>query len=540
MIRENLERHFNFSSFLPGQEDVIKVILAGKDVVALMPTGGGKSLCFQLPSIIKQKLTVVVSPLIALMKDQVDALQARGIPAGFLNSSQDPIESDRVMAYLRSGQIKILYIAPERLQNRKFVNFVSDLDIDFLAVDEAHCVSQWGHDFRPDYLLIKDFVNNLKTRPTIGAFTATATSEVRDDIVKNLELNEPQVFVRGFDRPNLKFFVQKNLGQNQRKEEVGRIIKTQRGSGIVYAISRKETEQMAEYLNEQGIRAVAYHAGMNKIERSKIQDYFMENRYKVIVATIAFGMGVDKADIRFVIHAGMPSTLESYYQEAGRAGRDGEDAYCILLHSGRDGALHKFFIKKSREEMERQKKPYEEIRRICNIKYDRLEKINNYVESVACRRKAILNYFSDPSAELMDDCEGCDICLDFKWENATPKYSRKKTSNRPKELITNTVMETVKLYQKDYEPEKIAKIRSLGVRTVFSHLARWYEDGGDFYIRKFVSEDNEAEVKRVVDEFGDIFNIEKLKPIKEKVSDAITYEQIKLVMAGLRRKAKNI
>jgi len=355
-LEQHLEKYFNHTSFRSGQEEIIGAFLSGRDVVALLPTGGGKSLCFQLPALINNNLTVVISPLIALMKDQVDGLRARGIGAVFINSSLGWDETQKALAEIKAGNIKLLYVAPERLANERLISALREADVGFVAVDEAHCVSQWGHDFRPDYLAIKDFINSLKIRPTVGAFTATATPEVKDDIIKNLGLRDPQVFIRGFDRPNLKFFAQKNLKGRQRQEEVSRIIKTQPGSGIVYTISRKETEEMASFLSANNISSVAYHAGLEKAARTRIQNDFMENRFKVIVATIAFGMGVDKADIRFVIHAGMPSTLEGYYQEAGRAGRDGEPAYCILLHSKRDFGLHNYFIRQSWTEMKEQGK----------------------------------------------------------------------------------------------------------------------------------------------------------------------------------------
>lgn len=529
----HLQKHFNFSSFRPGQEEIVKNIIDGKDVVALMPTGGGKSLCFQLPSIISGKLTVVISPLIALMKDQVDSLNARGIPAVFINSSLDPSEVGKVIDGVKSGKVKLLYVAPERLSNPRFKGVFSDLEVDFLAIDEAHCVSQWGHDFRPDYMKIRDFINGLKNRPAVGAFTATATPEVRDDIVKNLALNNPKVFVRGFDRPNLKFFVQAGLKKNQRKEEVLRIIKTLPGSGIVYTISRKETEAMADFLNDNNITAIAYHAGMPGARRTGVQNDFMENKYKVIVATIAFGMGVDKADVRFVLHCGMPSTLEGYYQEAGRAGRDGEKAFCILLQSGRDNSLHHFFIRKSKEEMLRQGKSWDEISAIMDVKYRKLDRIKEYVETSTCRRKVILEYFADPDLEnYQDNCGGCDVCMNYKWDNAAaPRQTQGKRKKR-REQVSNTIMETIKLYKQDYTPEQIAKARSLGVTTIYTHLINWYLEGGNLEIEKFVTKDEESQILNAMAKVEDY---QRLSPIKEHLPEDISYEKIKLVVAKIQR-----
>jgi len=346
-------------------------------------------------------------------------------------------------------------------------------------------------------------------------------------------LRDPQVFIRGFDRPNLKFFAQKDLKGRQRQEEVSRIIKTQPGSGIVYTISRKETEEMASFLSANGIGSAAYHAGLEKFARTRIQNDFMENRFKVIVATIAFGMGVDKADIRFVIHAGMPSSLEGYYQEAGRAGRDGEQAYCILLHSKRDFGLHNYFISQSWSEMKQQGKTYGEIERVVNIKYDRLNKMNQYLESTQCRRKTILQYFSDPDiGQLPQNCGGCDVCLNFKWENATP-YKRKERLTKERGGLSDTVKETAGLYQKGLKPEQIAKARSLGVTTIFTHLAVWYQAGGGFNFADFVSPEAERQIMIAINKIG---NTERLSPIKDILPPSIGYEQIRFVAAKLKRK----
>ncbi|OGH71753.1 MAG: hypothetical protein A2921_00115 [Candidatus Magasanikbacteria bacterium RIFCSPLOWO2_01_FULL_43_20b] len=532
-VEHYLEKYFNHASFRPGQKEIIDAFMAGRDVVALLPTGGGKSLCFQLPAVLNNNFTIVVSPLIALMKDQVDGLRVRGIGAVFFNSSLSWDETEKALAEIKAGKVRLLYVAPEGLSNQRLASALKDVNVNFFAVDEAHCVSQWGHDFRPDYLSIKNFINSFQIRPTVGAFTATATPEVKDDIIKNLGLRDPQVFIRGFDRPNLKFFAQKDLKGRQRQEEVSRIIKTQPGSGIVYTISRKETEEMASFLSANGIGSAAYHAGLEKFARTRIQNDFMENRFKVIVATIAFGMGVDKADIRFVIHAGMPSSLEGYYQEAGRAGRDGEPAYCILLHSKRDFGLHNYFIRQGWAEMKQQGKSYTEIERVTNIKYDRLNKMNQYVDSSQCRRKIILQYFSDPDlGQLPQNCGGCDVCLNFKWENATP-YKRRERLTKTGGGLSDTVLETVKLYQKNYAPEQIAKARSLGVTTIFNHLAVWYQSGGDFKIADFVSPEAERQIMIAINKIG---NTERLSPIKDILPRDISYEQIRFVAAKLKRK----
>ncbi|MFA7208960.1 MAG: RecQ family ATP-dependent DNA helicase [Parcubacteria group bacterium] len=537
MLEKNLEKYFNFPRFRAGQKEIIESILQGTDVVALMPTGGGKSLCYQLPAILGEKTTIVISPLIALMKDQVDSLMARGIPATFINSSLTPEETQRRLADLRAGKTKILYIAPERFASGEFRNIFSDLEISLFAVDEAHCVSQWGHDFRPDYLAIGQYIKSLKKRPVVAAFTATATPEVKDDIIARLDLRSPKVFIRGFDRPNIRFFAQCDLKPTQRLEEVLRIVKSLKGagSGIVYAISRKDTEAIAKYLKSQDITARAYHAGMKAGEREKIQNDFMENRFKVIVATVAFGMGVDKADIRFVIHAGMPGSLEGYYQEAGRAGRDGELSYCVLLHSKRDVTTHKYFIRLDKQNMLAQGKDWQETNRVLDIKYNRLEGILNYATAKSCRRRIILEYFQDPDLEShQQNCKGCDVCLN--WKNTEIRKTSRGAARvmRGKDDLSDTVLVTVDFYKQDYAPEQIAKIRSLGVSTIFNHLVLWYLAGGELAIGKFVTPEEERQILQALPAAG---SAHFLSAIKAQLPELISYEQIRLVIAK-RQKLK--
>lgn len=511
--------------------------MEGKDVVALMPTGGGKSLCYQMPAVLSGGVTVIISPLIALMKDQVDGLNAREIPATFINSSLSRSEVEERMKKIKKGKIKLLYIAPERLGSLEFSEFFRNLEISFLAVDEAHCVSQWGHDFRPDYLAIKKNIEKLKKRPVIGAFTATATPEVKNDIIERLGLQKPEVFVRGFDRANLKFFAQSNLKPKEKLVEILRLTRSIEGSGIIYTLTRKDTENIALFLNQNEISAVAYHAGMNADKRTKIQNEFMDNRSKVIVATIAFGMGVDKSDVRFVIHAGMPKNLEGYYQEAGRAGRDGETAYCVLLHGKKDVSTHRFFIRREGWEMLNQGKDEIETDGLTRIKEDRLNKMINYVTSSQCRRKTILEYFNDPDSQrLKNGCEGCDVCMNWERrdDDETEAEINLKQQERTEgsERMSGTVLETVKFYKDGYSPEKIAKIRSLGEETIISHLIKWYLVGGDLKIEKFITPEEEKQILKAMAEADDY---QKLKSIKEQLPESISYGNIKLVIAKIQK-----
>ncbi|MFA5777073.1 MAG: RecQ family ATP-dependent DNA helicase [Parcubacteria group bacterium] len=532
MLKQNLQKYFNFSQFRPGQEEIVQKILEGKDVVALMPTGGGKSLCYQLPAVISDGISIIISPLIALMKDQVDSLNARGITASFINSTLDSNEIDERMRDIFEGKIKILYIAPERFSSYQFRDFFANLNVGLFAVDEAHCVSEWGHDFRPDYLAIKKYIKLLKKRPVVAAFTATATPEVKDDIIKRLELEDPEVFIRGFDRPNLKFFAQSNLKPGEKYAEILRIIKNISGSGIVYALTRKDAEFIAQFLCQNKIKAAAYHAGMEGNKRGKIQNEFMENKFKVIVATVAFGMGVDKADIRFVIHSGMPGSLEGYYQEAGRAGRDGEMAYCMLLHGKKDVNTHKFFIRQSQSEMFAQGKKWEEIKKVINNKYDRLEKMIEYSTKPSCRRKMILKYFDDPDYKKhRENCQGCDVCLNWKKSEENIKKSRSFMEGS-RSFLSATVQATVDVYKRGFDIIDIAKMRSLGVGTITEHLIDWYSRGGKFRIEEHIDAGDEEKIISAIKKVG---SSERVGPIKNILPEDVSYEKIRLVIAKMKR-----
>lgn len=397
-----LERVFGYRSFRQGQESLIDAILAGRDVFGIMPTGGGKSVCYQLPALMLPGITVVVSPRISLMQDQVMALKAAGVPAAYINSTLSHAQMQLVYKNLLAGQYKIVYVAPERLDYPGFGALVSRLQISFLAVDEAHCISQWGQDFRPSYLRILQFANALAHRPVIGAYTATATAQVREDVERILMLNDPVRVITGFDRPNLYFDVVK---PKKKDDELIRILVSKRfSSGIVYCSTRKKVESVCEMLREHGYRATRYHAGLTEKERRKNQEDFLYDRKTVMVATNAFGMGIDKSNVSFVIHYNMPKSLEAYYQEAGRAGRDGTDAECVLLFSSADISTAKFLINNGSENEELD---LEQREAVLQQDLARLDAMVGYCKTRECLRGYILNYFGQKHPEHCGNCGTC-------------------------------------------------------------------------------------------------------------------------------------
>jgi ATP-dependent DNA helicase RecQ len=389
-----LKQYFGFTSFRPLQEEIIRDALAAKDVFALLPTGGGKSLCFQLPAMTRPGLTLVVSPLIALMKDQVDALQENGVPATFLNSSLPPDESRRRLRGLHNGEYRLLYAAPERLMLSGFLSDLQRWKVNLLAVDEAHCISEWGHDFRPEYRQLAQLRQLFPSVPMM-ALTATATERVRTDIVKLLKLREPGCFVASFNRPNLTYRV---FAKDKAYAQVLEFLRSRpRESGIVYCQARKTTESLAERLSEDGVKAKPYHAGLTPQERTTHQELFLRDEARVICATIAFGMGINKPNVRFVIHYDLPKNIEGYYQETGRAGRDGLPSECVLLFSAGDVTKQLKFIDEKPDPKERA------------IASEQLQKMVHYAEDRSCRRKELLAYFGETFEE--ENCGACDNCL---------------------------------------------------------------------------------------------------------------------------------
>lgn len=397
-----LKQYFGYDEFREGQETLIDSILAGRDTVGIMPTGAGKSLCFQIPALMMEGITLVISPLISLMKDQVESLNQAGIHAAFLNSSLTASQYYKALAYAREGRYPIIYVAPERLVTEEFLDFALNTKISMVAVDEAHCVSQWGQDFRPSYLKIVEFIDRLKIRPVVSAFTATATQEVRDDIIDILMLRDPTVMTTGFDRPNLYFGV---LSPKDKYETIRNYVELHPSeSGIIYCLTRKYVEEVCERLRADGFSVTRYHAGLSDAERRKNQDDFIYDRVKIIVATNAFGMGIDRSDVRFVIHYNMPKNMESYYQEAGRAGRDGEPAECILLYAGQDVVTNQFFIDNNMDNQE-----LDPVTRgiVQERDRERLRKMTFYCFTNECLRDYILRYFGEYGSNYCGNCSNC-------------------------------------------------------------------------------------------------------------------------------------
>ena len=406
---EVLRQYFGFSSFREGQQTLIDAVLAGRDVLGVMPTGGGKSLCYELPALLLPGLTLVISPLISLMKDQVMALQNAGIPAGCIHSAMSVEELREAYRDTRFGAYKILYIAPERLLTDGFCALAQELEISLLAVDEAHCISQWGQDFRPSYLKILDFLQKLPRRPALAAFTATATAQVRSDIVRILQLQDPVTVVTGFDRPNLRFEVLRP--QDKRRALLELLEERRDKSGIVYCATRKGVEQICELLQSSGFAASRYHAGLSPDERRQNQEDFICDRCTVMVATNAFGMGIDKSNVSYVIHCNMPKSVEAYYQEAGRAGRDGAPADCILLFSPGDITTAKYLILNQTENDELTDEERQTVQAQDLI---RLEQMTGYCKTTGCLRGYLLDYFGQPHAPRCENCGNCQAEYDLQ------------------------------------------------------------------------------------------------------------------------------
>ena len=413
---ETLKTYFGYDTFREGQEKIVEAILTNRDVLAIMPTGAGKSICYQIPALILPGITLVISPLISLMQDQVKALNDAGIHAAFINSSLTENQISKALYLAASGRYKIIYVAPERLENYEFLEFARNVEISMVTVDESHCISQWGQDFRPSYLKIVEFVKNLPKRPIVSAFTATATEEVKNDILCTLSLADPEVVITGFDRKNLYYSVE-NI---RRKDEfiMEYIEKHPTESGIIYCATRKNVDNLFELLFKRGVPVTRYHAGLTNETRKKNQDDFIYDRTSVIIATNAFGMGIDKSNVRYVIHYNMPQSMENYYQEAGRAGRDGENSQCILLFSLQDVMIDRMLL--DNKDFSDVDEEDEYLIRQRDIR--RLQTMEGYCKTTGCLRNYILEYFGEKTSGPCDNCGNChreyhevDMTAEAKW-----------------------------------------------------------------------------------------------------------------------------
>lgn len=421
-INQTLKQYFGYDSLRTGQEELINGILAGHDVLGIMPTGAGKSLCYQLPAIMLKGITLVISPLISLMSDQVKALNQAGVHAAYINSSLTENQIRIALSYASQGRYKIIYVAPERLNTPRFLDFACNADISMLTVDEAHCISQWGQDFRPSYLEIAGFLTRLPRRPIVSAFTATATERVKNDIVASLGLNNPVTMVTGFDRPNLFFRVVTRRGGSQKDNSIINYVKKHEDeSGIIYCATKKNVDKLYTLLNEQGISAGRYHAGLSNDERKQNQEDFTYDRIRVMVATNAFGMGIDKSNVRYVLHYNMPQSLEYYYQEAGRAGRDGEEAECVLFFSKQDIMINKFLLQNKASAGD----VASDMQKTANDQR-KLQQMINYCETDKCLREFILSYFGDTTPCICNKCSNCVVVEDEEEETYVETGKKRK------------------------------------------------------------------------------------------------------------------
>lgn len=434
---EILKKYFGYEDFRPGQKEIIKHILNQEDCLGIMPTGAGKSICYQVPSLIFLGVTIVISPLISLMKDQVDALNVKQISSCYINSTLSPLEYKTILQNISNGDYKIIYIAPERLKSENFIEFLNTLSISMITIDEAHCVSQWGHDFRPSYLQITPVISKLKLRPIVTAFTSTATETVKNDIIKILSLKNPFTLTTGFDRANLSFQVYNSI---IKKEFVVNYIEEHKSScGVIYCLTRKSVDSLYYYLKSLSYSIGKYHGGMSEKQRNKNQDLFLSGKYSIMIATNAFGMGIDKPNIRFVIHYNMPKDLEGYYQEAGRAGRDGLAAECILLFSKSDIVSNKFLINHGSSLLNH------------TNEYQKLKQITLYCQTKLCLRRYILEYFGEhPNFKICNYCSNCtynnlNSCSNFQKPFDLSIQSNNNIKDLPSNFKLFSILKAIRL-----------------------------------------------------------------------------------------------
>ena len=533
---EILKTYFGYDSFREGQKVIIEAILSGEDALAIMPTGAGKSICYQVPALMLPGITLVVSPLISLMQDQVKSLNEAGVHAAFINSALTETQIAKAMRFAMEGRYKIIYVAPERLESAGFMQFAQTGQISMVTVDEAHCISQWGQDFRPSYQKIVDFINWLPVRPIVSAFTATATKEVKSDIECSLKLKKPRVVVTGFDRENLYYSVEHAAGRHKDKF-VTEYIKNHAGeSGIIYCATRKNVDMLYEKLSGCGVSLTRYHAGIDNETRKKNQDDFIYDRVQVVIATNAFGMGIDKSNVRYVIHYNMPQSMENYYQEAGRAGRDGGPAQCILLYATQDVMIDKFLL----ENKEFEGMAVEDIDLVRQRDSHRLHVMEGYCKTTECLRNYILEYFGERVSVPCDNCGNChqeycdqDMTMEAKWVINCLAETRGRYGMN---IVTGTLTGA-----------KRARIREVGADTYKSYgvLAQWSEKDIRLLIDHMITEgyviqtDGEYSVLQMGDihalrEEGTHVIVRKAKAREETVGKQKTKSTDVLTSAGYR------
>jgi ATP-dependent DNA helicase RecQ len=507
-LKDLVRNIWGYDDFLPLQEQAIQSVLSNQDSLVVLPTGGGKSLCFQAPALCMEGVAFVVSPLIALMKDQVDALRARGLPAGCLNSLSTPNERQDLANLFRSGKLKLLYVAPERLLTEPFLAFLGRTKVSFFAIDEAHCISTWGHDFRPDYRDLRILKERFPRTP-VHAYTATATPQVREDIITQLGLVSPEVLVGPFDRPNL---IYRNVHRKKEYTQILAILERHPGeSGIIYCLSRQKTEDLTASLQEDGYSVAAYHAGLSDEDRKRNQDAFIREEVSTIVATVAFGMGIDKPNVRYVIHLGMPKSLESYQQESGRAGRDGLPAECWLLFSLGDLIGWK-------------KRTMESDPDRLRIAFKKFEDMYAYCTGTLCRHRAILRYFGQDIRRY--GCGSCDICLGFE----DLKRARRKREPRKEGTLTASRIKAFELFSRKCSLDEVMELAGRARSTVCQYLVEYLTRENIHEPYPWVSPVSFGRVREVVIKAQTC----RLTTLHTLLSDEISYEDIRFSVACLR------
>ena len=512
--KEVLKEYFGYDSFRAGQEDIINAILEKKDVLAIMPTGAGKSLCYQVPAMMLSGITVVISPLISLMQDQVKSLNDVGINAAYVNSTLSESEIDGTLNMVLNGIYKIIYIAPERLESAKFCEFSKQADISMVTVDEAHCISQWGQDFRPSYVKIVDYINSLPARPVVSAFTATATNEVKTDIECILRLDNPKVVITGFDRKNLYYSVEHISGKNKDRYISNYVKEHIDESGIIYCATRKNVDNLFELLFQKGVAVTRYHAGLNNETRKKNQDDFIYDRTPVIIATNAFGMGIDKSNVRYVIHYNMPQSMENYYQEAGRAGRDGENSQCVLLFSAQDVIIDRMLL--DNKDFSDVDEEDEFLIRQRDIR--RLQIMEGYCKTTGCLRNYILEYFGEKTFGPCDNCGNChreyhetDMTREAKWVVNCVAETRGRYGLT---IVLGTLLGA-----------KRARLRELGADKYKSYGA--LNDHSEAELRALISQMTEMGYLYQTQERYSVLKLGDISPLRDENTHVImrTYEE---------------